>query len=268
MLDRTFACFGFTNVIVSDNGPPFSSHNFKQYLQEKGIKHRKIRPYWPRANGEAERFVQPLKKIIRTSYIEKKDWKSECHKFLFGYRSTPHSATKVAPADLMFGRKLRTRLPDYEKKITENIHQKLAQNDQQSKLASKAYADQKRHSRERTLNVGEQVIVKQQKKNTLTPNFNPQPYTVTSTKGDMITATNPTNNHQVTCNTSHFKELPTDTEIPNYLKRKEEEEYELDRPHQNHVDINEETPEPFKPSIPRKPYPTRLRRPKEFWKKY
>ena len=32
------------------------------------------------------------------------------------YRSTPHSTTGVSPAELLFNRKLRTKLPQLEKK--------------------------------------------------------------------------------------------------------------------------------------------------------
>ena len=81
--------------MVSDNGPPFQSHALKEYLRKRGIKHRNITPYWPRANGEAERFVQPMKKIIRSAYIEKTDWKAECYKFLLNYRTSPHAVTKI-----------------------------------------------------------------------------------------------------------------------------------------------------------------------------
>ena len=84
----------------------------------------------------------------------------------------------------------------------------------------------------------------------------------------MITATNPINNHQITRNTSHFKQLPTGTDIPMYLKQEEEEEYEFDRPHQNHVNINQETSVASGPPTLRRSYPRRLRRPIEFWKKY
>ena len=42
-----------------------------------GLKHRKITPYHPRANGEVERFNKTLNKTIRTANIENKDWKQE-----------------------------------------------------------------------------------------------------------------------------------------------------------------------------------------------
>ena len=34
--------------------------------------------------------------------------------FLMMYRSTPHSTTGVSPAELLFGRKIRTKLPQLQ----------------------------------------------------------------------------------------------------------------------------------------------------------
>ncbi len=51
-LDRIFSTHGIPKVLKSDNGPPFFSEEFKQYTQEKGIKHRKSTPLWPQGNAE------------------------------------------------------------------------------------------------------------------------------------------------------------------------------------------------------------------------
>ncbi|KAK3752378.1 hypothetical protein QZH41_000375 [Actinostola sp. cb2023] len=68
--------------IRTDNGPPFNSESFAQYTQHMGIKHRKITPLWPEANGECERFMRNLKKICTTARIEHKNWQQELNKFL------------------------------------------------------------------------------------------------------------------------------------------------------------------------------------------
>ena len=47
---------------------------------------------------------------------KKKDWKREVREYMFRlYRTTPQSVTGVAPAEMMFQRKLRTRLLEMEK---------------------------------------------------------------------------------------------------------------------------------------------------------
>src|SRR5208282_1261480 len=42
----------------TDNGPCYRSISFGQALRRQNIKHRFTRPYTPRTNGKAERFIQ------------------------------------------------------------------------------------------------------------------------------------------------------------------------------------------------------------------
>ena len=56
-LDRIFAAYGIPKVVKSNNGPPFNGHEFAQFANYLGFKHRKVTPLWPEANGEVERFM-------------------------------------------------------------------------------------------------------------------------------------------------------------------------------------------------------------------
>ena len=54
-----FARHGLTvERIMSDNGSAYKSFAFRDLLAERGIKHKRTRPYTPRTNGKAERFIQ------------------------------------------------------------------------------------------------------------------------------------------------------------------------------------------------------------------
>ena len=44
--------------VMTDNGSAYKSHLFGKTLAEKGISHKRTRPYTPRTNGKAERFIQ------------------------------------------------------------------------------------------------------------------------------------------------------------------------------------------------------------------
>ena len=44
--------------VMTDNGPAFISRAFGQALQRLGLRHIRTRPYTPRTNGKAERFIQ------------------------------------------------------------------------------------------------------------------------------------------------------------------------------------------------------------------
>jgi transposase InsO family protein len=44
--------------ILTDNGPCYTARNFQRACRQIGLKHRRTRPYTPRTNGKAERFIQ------------------------------------------------------------------------------------------------------------------------------------------------------------------------------------------------------------------
>ena len=46
--------------ILTDNGASYRSHAYRDVLAERGIRHKRTRPYRPQTNGKAERFIQTL----------------------------------------------------------------------------------------------------------------------------------------------------------------------------------------------------------------
>jgi transposase InsO family protein len=44
--------------VLTDNGPCYKAHRFAHACGQLGLKHRRTRPYTPRTNGKAERFIQ------------------------------------------------------------------------------------------------------------------------------------------------------------------------------------------------------------------
>ena len=62
-------------------------------------------------HGETEMQNHTILKCLRIAQAEGREWRSQMDIFLMMYRSTPHSTTGVIPAELLFGRKNRTKLP-------------------------------------------------------------------------------------------------------------------------------------------------------------
>src|SRR5262249_14221546 len=44
--------------VMTDNGSPYMSTAFRHACQQLGIRHLRTKPYTPRTNGKAERFIQ------------------------------------------------------------------------------------------------------------------------------------------------------------------------------------------------------------------
>jgi transposase InsO family protein len=49
-------------AVMTDNGSCYVSHAHRAVLRELGLRHLRIKPYRPRTNGKAERFIQTLLK--------------------------------------------------------------------------------------------------------------------------------------------------------------------------------------------------------------
>ena len=218
-LEDIFSQFGIPEVVKSDNGPPFQSYDFKQFAQDLNFKHRRVTPLWPQANGGVERFMKTLKKALRCAVAEKRNWREEIPRFLLNYRNSPHASTGKAPATLLFGRSLRTRLPQIPKiKKEEEIRNK----DLKSKSRMKENADKKAKHRE--LKEGDFVLLRRDKlANKLQAPFDPSPYRITEVKKSMITAER--NNKKVTRNVTFFKKIERKDEESEESEESEDEYY-------------------------------------------
>ncbi|CAB3257988.1 unnamed protein product [Arctia plantaginis] len=109
-LCRTFAIIGIPAEIVSDNGPPFTSIEFLNFLKSNGCIPLKSPPYHPESNGMAERTVQTIKQALSKLILQKRGLSKEVllQNFLFTYRNAPNS-TGMSPNEIIFKYKPRTR---------------------------------------------------------------------------------------------------------------------------------------------------------------
>ena len=235
-IDKVFSEFGIPSIVKSDNGPPFNGNDFCLFAKSLGFKHRKITPVWPRANGEVERLVRTVKKIVKTSQIEKKNFKQELNRFLRNYRATPHSTTRVPPATAIFARSMKIKIPEM---ATFMPDEDMVKRDREAKAKMKAHADNNRNVKPCPLKEGDMVLVKRNdsKRKSDTP-YHEDPFKVVQKKGTMITA-KAEEGRSITRNSSWFKRMP---ETKNPLELEE-----------NQKESEEET-------LPMKRYPERIRR--------
>jgi transposase InsO family protein len=59
--------FGYIDMLITDNGPQFASGEFAKFAKEYGFIHITTSPHFSQANGQAERFVQTAKNLIKKS---------------------------------------------------------------------------------------------------------------------------------------------------------------------------------------------------------
>jgi len=180
-LEEIFRNKGVPEICQSDNGSPFQSEEMQDFSRRHGYRHIHITPEWPRANGMIERFNRSMKEAVQAAHLEGKSIQEAADQFVAMYRATPHTATGVSPFEAMHGgRRMKTSLPVIPMK--DNRINREKEEAYKKKMAEKSGG--KKHE----LKVSDTVMARQQKKNKLTPRFNPDKLTITEVKGSSVTA--------------------------------------------------------------------------------
>ena len=135
-LRNCFSTHGLPDVIVSDSATCFTSDEFKHFCHMNGIHHITSAPHHPSSNGMAERAVEVIKEGLKR--MEDGDLRTKLNRFLFHYRVTPHSTTGIAPAELLMGRQLKTRMhlvsPNLRAKVELQQHRQKQYHNQHSQV--------------------------------------------------------------------------------------------------------------------------------------
>lgn len=105
-LKAIFARHGIPLTLVTDNGPPFNSALFKDFIYNWDINHITTSPNFPQANGQSESAVKIAKRILQKSLDDNID----PYLALLHYRANVKEYLK-SPAELLMSRKLRTNIP-------------------------------------------------------------------------------------------------------------------------------------------------------------
>ncbi|XP_052224142.1 uncharacterized protein K02A2.6-like [Dreissena polymorpha] len=198
---------GIPRKVKSDNGAPFNSQNFKEFAIKYGFQHHRVTPLHPQANGTAEAFMKPLIKALTTACTEGFQLRQGLCNFLLNYRSIPHPSKGRSPAEIMFGRKLKTKIPTYSKPENDD---EIRKRETLAKRNQKRNADVKRKSKPADLRIGDTVLIRQKPRHKLDTPFNPTPGTLIKKNGFTITVEH--NGKQFRRDASHFKPVQTDVQ--------------------------------------------------------
>lgn len=136
-LQKWFSVHGTPEILETDNGPQYSSYEFKKFAEEWNFRHQTSSPRFPRSNGLAERGVQTAKLLLKKCF---KDG-TNIYLALQNWRNTPRSDELGSPNSRLFSRRTRTILPIKRDQLKPKIITKVQENLQTLRDKQKQYAD-------------------------------------------------------------------------------------------------------------------------------
>ena len=102
-MKAVFARYGIPDVLVTDNGPQFTSAEFTVFAKSWMFKHTTSSPYHPQSNGKAENAVKTVMHLFtkcqesgQSEYLALLDW------------PTHQQGVGTSPAQQLMGRRCKT----------------------------------------------------------------------------------------------------------------------------------------------------------------
>ena len=244
-LQKFFATHGLPEQVVSDNGSNLVSIEIESFFSSNGIHHWKVTPYWLQANATVEQFNRTIEKAIRTAHIEGKDWRQELDPFLFSYRATPPAMTRVSPAKIMFGRDIRTKLPQlHTSEQSPVLDSAIARDKKKTSKRCSSTVIRRIRRKPSAVKEGDMVLLKQPKTNKLSTSFDPNPYQVVKRHGSSV-----------------LIQRGNDPAIMRNVPLTRKVEKSVDQQHANNSDEEDDIDEQPEPAVVVNRRPTRVRRP-------
>ena len=98
--------FGVPQTLLTDQGANFLSEMFRNTCKLLKIKKMQTTAFHPQSNGALERSHRTLTEYLRHFIAEdQSNWDEWIVYAIFVFNTTPHTATRLTPHELMFGRK-------------------------------------------------------------------------------------------------------------------------------------------------------------------
>ena len=101
-------------------------------------------------------------------------------------RASAQGTSGATPFSLMFGREKRTKLPELSREPVDLNRQGVHERDWSSKLKGKAYAEEMRGALSKSLELGDEVLLRVEKSNKLSSNFCPSLFEVIQKTGERL----------------------------------------------------------------------------------
>ena len=95
----------------------------------------------------------------------------------------------MSPSQLLFGKQVSSKIPELQESHATDFQ--VRDRDNEMKQKTKDYADLKRNAQESVIEVGDRVLIQQQKHDKLTARFEADPYRTVDRSGNQITVESP-----------------------------------------------------------------------------
>ena len=159
-----FSRHGIPDVLMTDNGPQYTSHEFKDFTQEWEFKHISSSPHHSRSNGKAESAVKVVKSLLKKAIADNKDpWLA-----LLDYRNTPTAGIKSSPCQRLMSRRTRTLVPVSSNLLYPEVIDGVSDSIEFKRQKAKSYFD-KNAKPVPELQIGEEVRVSDKRRKTWQP---------------------------------------------------------------------------------------------------
>ena len=133
-LKEQFSRHGLPDILVTDNGPQFTSQEFMQFTHSWEFVHVSSSPHHHKSNGKVEAAVKVAKSLFKKALKDNRDpWLA-----LLDQRNTPTESLGSSPVQRLMSRRTRTLLPTATNllypKVPENVDQLLRLKRQKAKF--------------------------------------------------------------------------------------------------------------------------------------
>ncbi|UYV80583.1 K02A2.6-like, partial [Cordylochernes scorpioides] len=159
-LQKWMADYGIPEILTSDNGPQFSSQEFRSWTKRWNIEHSTSSPHFPQSNGLAEAAVKAIKYLISKTTTNGNLKSDTFLESLMEFRNTPKAEGR-SPAQIVFGAPTRTKLPLHRSQFAKEWRTRISECDQRAQnLRQKALKRYNRNAKPLSqLEVGAIVLV-------------------------------------------------------------------------------------------------------------
>ena len=124
-LKEQFSWHRIPDILISENVPQLTSHQFRKLTTEWEFKHVTSSPHHHKSNGKAGSAVKVTKSLFKKAFRDEKDpWLA-----LLEYRNTPVETTGSSPAQRLMSQRTKTLIPTaptlLQLRVVEGVEDKI-----------------------------------------------------------------------------------------------------------------------------------------------